>query len=275
MNDLKYSVLMSVYYKEKPENLRESIDSMLKQTLRPDEIVLVKDGQLTQELETVIQNYQETYDDMIKIVELKDNVGLGLALREGLLHCKNEFVARMDTDDVAVETRCEKQINRFSQNPHLGVVGSSIAEFLSSPSNVVAFKLTKETHEEIAKQMKFRNPINHPTVMFKKSSVLAAGNYLDWPLNEDYYLWIRMLLKGFLFENIKEPLVNMRITNDTYQRRGGWKYYKTQQKLFLYMKENGLISFFDYYYNNSIRFIARVMLPNTMRRWLYQKILRN
>lgn len=273
MNVLKYSVLMSVYYKEKPEYLRESIKSMLQQTSVPDEIVLVKDGKLTDQLESVIDEF--TDNKILKTIALEENVGLGKALNIGLNECKNELVARMDTDDISLSNRCEKQLEKFYEDDNLSVVGSAVAEFIDNPRNVIAYKPVKIEHKEIKQQMKFRNPINHPSVMFKKSHVLQVGSYEHCFLNEDYYLWIRMIQQGFIFKNINEPLVKMRITNETYLRRGGWKYFITQKRLFDYMFKNDFINTFEYLYNNLIRFVTRILLPNRIRKVMYLRILRS
>lgn len=272
MNAFKYSVLMSVYCKEKPEFLKESIKSMLVQSITPDEIVLVKDGPLTGELDSVIDEFRS--NELFKIVSLNENVGLGKALNIGLNECKNEIIARMDTDDISISNRCEKQLELFIKNEDLSVVGTAVAEFIDDPDNVIAYKEVKPTYRDIKYNMKFRNPLNHPSVMFKKSAVLKAGSYKHWFLNEDYYLWIRMIQQGFVFQNINEPLVKMRITNETYLRRGGWRYFITQKQLFDYMLKNGMINYFEYIFNNLIRLTTRVLIPNRMRKILYLKVLR-
>lgn len=271
MNEIKYSVLMSVYHKEQPEYLRDSINSMLNQTIEPDEIVLVKDGPLTEALEKVIYEYKD--NPILNVVELKENVGLGKALNIGLTKCKNEIVARMDTDDISEVERCETQI-KFFEDPSISVVGSSVAEFIDNTNNVIAYKSVVEDHEQITRDMKYRNPMNHPTVMFRKKDVESVGSYKHWFLNEDYFLWIRMLEKGFRFKNINKPLVKMRITDETYMRRGGWKYFITQKNLFDYMLKNKIIGLKEYIYNNSVRFIARVLIPNRVRKYLYLHLLR-
>lgn len=268
----KYSVLMSVYYKENPIFLQESIDSMLNQTIPPDEIVIVKDGKLTIELDNVLDKY--IMDDRFKIIALDKNIGLGLALEIGLNKCKNNIVARMDTDDISVPNRCEKQLLELQRNPNLSLIGSSVIEFNNSIKDIVAIKEAKESNNEIKKQMKFRNPINHPTVMFKKDSVINAGGYQDFKLNEDYYLWVRMMENNCEFQNILEPLVYMRVNNETYIRRGGWNYFLVQKKLLDYMLKNKIINIFEYVYNISVRFVVRVIFPNNARKWFYQKILR-
>lgn len=271
--NLKYSVLMSVYYKEKPFFLKESVDSMINQTVKPDEIVLVKDGKLTPELDEVISSYEKI--DFFRIIDLKENVGLGKALSIGLGECRNEFVARMDTDDISDPNRCEEQLKLFYQNSNLSIVGTGVAEFIDTPENIISFKEVKETDIEIKKFMKYRNPMNHPSVMFKKCDVIDAGNYQHWHLNEDYYLWLRMMEKGYHFQNINLPLVKMRINNDTYLRRGGWNYFIAQKKMFDYMFNNNIINFLDYSYSVSIRLIVRVFVPNQLRKWIYLNLLRS
>jgi len=272
MEEMKYSVLMSVYYKEKPEYLKASIDSMIKQTIKPDQIVLIKDGPLTEALDDVIREYED--NPIVDVVELKENVGLGKALNIGLEKCRNKIVARMDTDDISIPDRCEKQLLILNQNKDVSVIGTGVAEFIGDPSNIVAYKKVYKEHEDIKRQMKYRNPMNHPSVMYRKEDVILAGSYKHWFLNEDYYLWIRMLQKGYKFSNINEPLVLMRITDETYLRRGGWKYFITQKKLFDYMLKNKIINVLEYIYNNVIRFLTTILVPNKVRKIIYLKILR-
>lgn len=268
----KYSVLMSVYKQENPNYLTESLRSMLEQSVLPDEIVLVKDGPLTGELEKVIEKFSNK--DIFKVIALESNLGLGRALNIGLQECRNNLVARMDTDDISEKNRCEKQLKLFEKNNNLSVVGTAVVEFIGEIDNIVAYKEVKTTHNEITNRSKYRNPINHPSVMFKKSDVISVGSYRHWNLNEDYFLWLRMIHKGFMFQNINEPLVKMRITNETYLRRGGWDYFITQKRLFDYMHRQGTINFIEYGYNNLIRLIMRVLIPNRVRKILYLKILR-
>ncbi|CRZ34502.1 glycosyltransferase [Herbinix hemicellulosilytica] len=172
---LKYSVLMSIYKKEKPEYFIQSIESMINQTLRPDEIVIVKDGELTKDLENIIEHYIYKYPGLFNIVPLKENVGLGKALDEGLKYCKNELVARMDTDDISLPERCEIQVKEFIKNPKLSIVGTMIDEFYDDPKNVISSRIVPTSNYEIHKFIKRRSPFNHPTVMFKKSDVIRCG----------------------------------------------------------------------------------------------------
>ena len=217
----KYSVLMSVYFREKAQFLIDSIESMLTQTVVPNEIVIVKDGKLTRELDEVIDQYKSKYDKLFNIVELEKNIGLGLALAEGVKHCKNELIARMDSDDISVKDRCEKQLIKYQEEPELDIVGSSIAEFIDNINNVQAYRILPESDEEIKKFARRRNPFGHPSVMLRKSKVLEAGNYRSYYLVEDYDMWIRMIEHEARCYNFQEILVFMRVSTNFYKRRAG------------------------------------------------------
>lgn len=271
----EYSFLMSVYKKEHPEFLEQSIESMLVQTIIPDQIVIVKDGPLTNELDEVINKFDAKFPELFNIVVLEKNMGLGKALNEGLKACRNELVARMDSDDLCKNNRCELQLQKFQENADLSIVGTAVDEFDLDINKINATKTALETDNEIKKYMRSRNPMNHPTVMFKKSDVEKVGGYQDMHFNEDYYLWVRMALANMLFANINESLVLMRVTIDTYGRRGGYKYYKTQKKLNKFMLKNKMISHFEYHKNNLIKFIIRVLMPKKLRKHLYIRALRN
>ena len=138
MQNLEYSVLMSVYYKEKPEYLSLSIQSMLEQTVKPNEFVIVKDGPLTPELDSVIDSYVSSNPNLFKIISSETNLGLGLSLAKGITEAKNELIARMDSDDYVVNTRCEKQLKLFADDPDLCIVGSFEAEFVDEIDNVIS-----------------------------------------------------------------------------------------------------------------------------------------
>ncbi|NLJ17773.1 glycosyltransferase [Globicatella sulfidifaciens] len=222
MNNIKYSVLMSIYHKEKPDFFIKSIESMLRQTIKPDEIVIVKDGPLTPELDQVINKYINQEPGLFTIVPLEKNLGLGLALNEGLKRCRNELVARMDTDDISLENRCELQLREFDNNPKLCIVGSWTNEFFEEPSNIVTSRIVPEKHEDIMKFSRRRSPFNHPTVMYKKTSVLDCGGYQDVLRKEDIDLFIRMLHNGCFSMNIPKPLLLFRSNEDNYKRRKTW-----------------------------------------------------
>lgn len=270
----KYSVLMSIYVKEKPEFFREALDSMLNQTAKPDEILIVEDGPLTESLYAVLDEYKAKYPQILHTIRNEKNLGLGLALNAGLKECKNELVARMDTDDISVPNRCEKQLEAFVEKPNLDIVGGNITEFIDSVDNKVGVRIVPQTDSEIREYLKKRCPLNHVTVMFKKSSIQKVGGYIDWFWNEDYYLWIRMYLANMLFANVPETLVNVRVGRDMYKRRGSWKYFKSEASLQWLMFKNKIISLPLCVFNVAIRFCLQVLMPNWLRGFVFQKFAR-
>ena len=248
------------------------LDSLFNQSLQLAEVVLVKDGELTPELENVITEYTAKYLQ-IRVVPLKQNQGLGKALNEGLKHCSYDLVARMDTDDIAKPNRFEKQIRVFQEHPELDVVGAWIDEFEETTSNIISTRKLPEVHDDICQFAKKRNPENHPVIMFRKQAVLAAGGYQHFPLFEDYYLWIRMLQNGAKFYNIQESLLYFRFSSAMFKRRGGLKYVTTELRFQNLLRNLEFITFSEYLYNVFIRVITR-MMPNSLRAILYKKALR-
>lgn len=270
---MNYSVLMSVYAKEKPEYLRISIESMLHQTCPPDEFIIVKDGPLTDELDKVIDDFAIN-NSIFKVVELEKNQGLGLALAYGLQLSKNELIARMDSDDFSVPNRCEKQISLFERDSELEIVGSYEAEFIGTIDNVVSIHKVPEKNEEIAKAMRRRCSVLHPTVMFKKSAVLKCGNYHDVKLYEDYDLFVRMILENKSKSyNIQDCLYYIRTSEDFYKRRGGLKYAKTVLKFKWGMFRKKYMSLIDFVISGLGQAFVCVM-PNFFRKWFYKTFLR-
>lgn len=268
----KFSVLMSVYAKEQPHFLAESLDSLLRQTVRPDEIVLVKDGPLTEELDAVIAAYAEREPMLYTVVPLPENRGLGLALAEGMLHCRNELVARMDSDDICREDRFERQLAAFAEDPTLDVVGSYILEFEESPAQPICRRTVPLDDEAIKEYQRKRDGFNHVSVMFKKSAVLRAGNYRSCLLMEDTLLWVNMFKCGARGKNLAEDLVYVRIGKDMYERRGGYAYYKKYKAARKQIKATGYISSFDYYTSLFAQFVV-CMMPNKLRGFVFKKIL--
>lgn len=264
---------MSLYKKEKPEYLRLAIDSMLNQTVAPDEITIVKDGLLTPELDAVLDEYSSKYD-VFNIVGYEKNRGLGLALNYGLEYCRNELVARMDTDDIAKPNRCEKQLKEFEKNSGLDIVGGDIAEFVDMQSNIVAYRKVPVKDCDIKEYIKVRCPFNHMTVMYKKTAVIKSGNYKDLFWNEDYYLWIRMADCGCNMANTGNVLVDVRTGTDMYKRRGGAKYYASEKFLQQYMLQRKMINRSTYMINLCKRFIVQILLPNSIRGWVFKKFAR-
>ena len=266
------SVLMSLYIKEKPEYVEECFQSLLRQTVKANEWVVVEDGPLTDELYQVLDKYEKEYPGLIRRVPKKVNQGLGLALQDGLPLCSNEIIARMDTDDIAREDRFEKQLAEFEKDPDLDIVGSHIDEFEDSPDNIVARRTVPITDKEIKKYQKRRDGFNHMTVMYKKKAVLDAGNYQSCPLMEDTYLWVRMMKNGVKCKNIDESLVYARIGRDMFDRRGGWAYFKKYKAAMKMVYATGYISWSDYAFAVMVQFVV-ALVPGSVRGWIFKKML--
>lgn len=267
-----FSALLSIYYKENPRILQQCLDSVLSQTRMPDEVVLVEDGFLPPDLMAVIESYKRKITHL-KIVTLTVNVGLGKALNEGLKHCSYDIVARMDTDDIAKPERFEKQLAVFQEHPEIDVVGAWVDEFEDDISKIKSVRKLPESHEEIRRFAERRNPVNHPVVMFRKSAVLAAGEYQHFPLFEDYYLWVRMLMNGAKFYNMQESLLYFRVSPDMFKRRGGLKYAWNEVCFQHCLLKMGFISWKRFCMNVLLRFPVRIA-PNSIRTFIYKNFLR-
>ena len=241
-----YSVLMSLYKKEKPEYLRLALDSMLGQTVPPDEIVLVEDGPLTDGLYAVVGEYEDRCGDMLHIVRNETNMGLGLSLNAGLAACRNDLVARMDTDDISKPDRCEKQLRRFAEDPGLSIVGSHVDEFVGDMENVVSRRTVPVAHEDIYEYGKRRSAFNHPAVMYRKSAVISAGGYSDLRRNQDVDLFGRMLFKGCRAVNIDESLLFFRCSDELAKRRKSRENTSTYIATIRKFWKMGYSSFWDY-----------------------------
>ena len=271
-NNYKFSVLMSVYKNDKYEYLITAIDSILNQTLEPNQFVIMVDGPVSDDIKELLINYSKS-NPIIELHFRNENLGLGLTLKEGLNYCKYEYVARMDADDYSLPCRFEKEIKYLNEHKDISIVGSVIKEFNTDISDANLIRIVPENHDDIFKFAKKRNPFNHPSVVFRKNDVLAVGSYKDVRYLQDYYLWIDMLLGGFKGYNIQESLVYMRADNNLFKRRSGRKYIKIQKQLLLYMKKNNFISGFQYYYSLIIRTCSGYA-PNWLRQFAFKKIMR-
>ncbi len=270
---VNYSVLMSLYKKEKPEYLVLAIESMLNQTIKPEQIVIVEDGPLTDELYDIINNYANKYSDIFTIIKNVKNIGLGLSLNNGLKVCRNEIVARMDTDDISKPFRCEKQLEVFNNNEELSIVGSWVDEFNEKPENVVSVRVVPEKNEEIYDFAKKRSAFNHPVVMYKKSKILENNGYSDLRRNQDVDLFGRMLFNGCKAYNIQESLLWFRSNIDLAKRRKSWENTKSYIQTIKRFKKMGYASFWDYH-KVKIAQIILFLLPAKMQNWVYKKFLR-
>lgn len=271
----KFSVVTSVYRYDNPEFVRVALDSMLVyQTLKPSEIVLVQDGSVPVDLERLIFEYEAKYSDVMHIIRLDKNGGLGNALKLGVENATYSLVARMDSDDICLPNRFEKQVFFMESHPECDIVGGQMTEFIGKPANIVGKRIVPENNEDIYKYMKGRCALNHVTVMFRKDSILKVGNYQDWFWNEDYYLWVRMMMNKCVFANLPEVLVNVRSGEDQYARRGGMRYYKSEKGIQKLMLDNHLINRGGYFVNVTKRLIVQLLLPNWLRGWVFRTFAR-
>ena len=268
-----FSVLMSVYNNDKAEFFHEALLSVYRQTYMPDEVILVVDGPVSNKIKSVIELFSSKYNSL-NVIWLPENKGHGNAKRVGLQNCNNELIAVMDSDDICVLERFEKQINYFHKHSDVSIVGGTIAEFKNSIENLIGRRELGANHSEISTNLKLRCPMNHMTVMFKKSEVDRAGGYQDWYHNEDYYLWIRMFINGSKFANLKDILVYVRVDENFYLRRGGLKYFFSESRLQLFMYKNGVINLFQLFFNILIRSIIQLIMPNKVRGIIFRKLFR-
>lgn len=268
-----YSVLMSVYYGEKAEYLRLSARSIFMQTVPTNDFVLMCDGPLTEELDAVIEELTLEHGDVLRVIRLEENRGLGDALNVGIKECKNELIARMDSDDIAVANRCELQLQKFEEDPDLVIVGGAIDEFEGTPFNVISHKSMPEEHSDVVHYARSRNPFNHPTVMYRKSAVLEVGGYPHRILHEDYALWANLILKGAKVCNLHETLCFMRVDGGLYERRGGLGYLKKAISLRWYLYRSGLYTFWSFLYV-SVGLAVICLLPVSARKAAYRIFLR-
>lgn len=266
-----YSVLMTVYQKDNPQYIRSSIDSMLNQTILTNDFVIVCDGRLTEPLDRLLEGYTLKHPELFHIIRLKENVGLGAALRKGVLLCKNKYIARMDADDIAEKKRCELELRKFEKQPELSIVGSFMREFEEDLDNPIRLKKVPLSCEEILSFSKRRNPFNHSTVMLKRDDVIAAGNYRRMRTNQDVELWVRMLNQGYLGENLNISLVNFRFDKDTYARRKDRKNIILLIKVWHVFYQKKYCSFLDFLYVLWMQ-LAIYFMPESFVRWCYDHL---
>lgn len=267
-----YSVLMAVYKKEDPVFFRQSIESMIEQTLPFTDFVLVCDGPLTKALERVIHWAEERLGERFQCIRLKENRGLGNALRIGVPRCRCSVIARMDSDDISRPDRCEKQF-RILERDGYSIVSGTLQEFAETPGDLQRFRILPRTSAEIREYAKKRNPFNHPCVMYRKEDVLKAGNYQDFPGFEDYCLWVRMLMEGAEGYNIQEPVLDMRAGHGMYSRRGGISYLRWLLRFQKYLLDKKFITKDRYIKNCVVRTLVS-LIPGGLREKFYKLFLR-
>ena len=271
---MAYSFLLSIYKKESPEYLRVALDSVLAQTVFPNEVVMVKDGSLTDELEAVLSEYDSDYPGLFKFISYPENRGLGYALSKGVPACSNELIARMDTDDYSFPDRMERQLAEFEADPELDMLGTQVYEFIESPDKPISVSELPLEGEKLMRYSKRRNPFRHTPMVYKKSKVLEAGNYSSGFLYfEDWDLFSRMLAHGDKGRNLNAPLVAVRTSQDFFARRGGaaylphiWKFKTEQLKRGYFTPIDFIMSFVPH--------AAVCLMPNKLRSYVYNKMLR-
>lgn len=268
---MSFSVLMGIYKNDSPLFLKQAIESILHQTKPPEEVYIVKDGPLTIELESLVDFYQTSYPEIFTIHSLKHNTGLGNALKLGLLNCRNDLIARMDSDDISRENRFELQLNAFDRNKDIDLVGGFINEFAIEVDDLNRIRKVPLTHNDVLRVSKYRSPVNHVSVMYKRQSVIRAGNYQPKFCGEDYDLWLRMLISNCKFINLKEVLVDVRVGNGMIERRKGIKMFNCEKKYLFNAYHEGFFTFYEYHRNILIRFIFR-SLPSVFIRLFYSLV---
>lgn len=233
-----FSVLISLYIKENPVFLEQCLSSIWdQQNIKPNEIILVQDGPITEELSNVISQWSNKLNSIIKIITLKKNVGLGKALNEGLKHCTNEWVFRMDTDDICKPDRFSKQVEYIIKNPDIVIFSGQILEFNETPSDSSVVKEVPTDHDDIVKYAQKRCPFNHMTVAYKKSVIESLGGYKHHLFMEDYNLWLRVISANYRVGNHPDILLYARVGNGMHARRKGFQYIKSEKQLLKLKKD--------------------------------------
>ena len=269
----EFSVCMSVYKNDKPKFLVEALDSLLKQTLVPTEIVLVEDGPITEELEEVVKEYENKYPTIMNVVRCEKNRGLGTALRIAVEHSHYDMIARMDSDDISCPERFEKQVKYMCEHSEVDICGGDASKFESNPSNIIGYRRPKFTDKELKQQLKYKTPFCHVTIMAKKDAILRAGNYVEIFNQEDYYMWARMAKEGCVFANIPDVLVNVRLVG-VGGRRGGMKYFKNELFMQNYLLKTHIIGLPRYCWHVVKKYIVEVLLTARIREWAYQTYIK-
>jgi glycosyltransferase involved in cell wall biosynthesis len=260
--------LMPVYRKDNPSVFNEALKSILENTVTPCQIVIVADGPLSADLDSVISNYENQPSILVK--RLPENRGIIEALNFGLDFCDNSLIARCDADDINIKTRFACQLEAFHHNPNLVLCGGQIVE---RSDEIVLKKFVPLNHDEIIESAKLRNPFNHMTVMFRKDAVIECGRYPYFPYREDYALWVSLLQSGCKTRNLKDTLVVASGGLEMYKRRGNIRHLKHELSLQKYFLELGFINRFQFFINIIIRG-ANMLLPANFRRVIYQYFLR-
>jgi len=268
---INFSVLLPLYYKESPEYLHQCLQSLSVQTLPATEIIIVKDGMLTNELEEILSFWKEKLPT--KIVGYEENKGIIYALNYGLQCCSNELVARMDSDDICLPERFEKQIDYFEKNNDVVLLSGFISEFNKEPCDILSIRKVPDGTNNIIKFMKKRNAFNHMAVMFKKTAIINVGNYTGVNGFEDYDLWIRLIQGGYFVDNLQEILVYVRIGNNMIGRRIGLDYIRREIEFLYIQKKRKFISNVEFILLLLLKIPLR-LIPSNLNSFIYFNFLR-
>jgi len=274
---MKFSVCICVYDKDNALYFKEALESVINQSLLPNQIVLVVDGVINSELQEVIDNFTIESDRVgveFDVYYLKENRGHGEARKISIEKAKYELVALMDADDLSKYDRFKEQVEAFEQNSNLSIVGGQIMEIIHNTREDISIRSVPLDNKAIRAYLKTRCPFNQVTVMFKREDVLKVGNYIDFYHNEDYYLWVRMYLEGFEFLNLPVVLVDVRINEEFFNRRGGLKYFLSEFRLQRIMYREGIISLWRFLFNSAVRLILQVVLTDSIRGFIFKKLFR-
>lgn len=268
----EFSVLISVYENEKPRFLDQALDSIEKQTVLPSEIVLVEDGPISSQLKDVIKFHQENFKNVFKVIKSVHNQGLGASLRLGTKFVSTDWIARMDSDDISIRNRFEIQLNEIIRNPSLAVVGGQIQEFAGEPPRIIGYRRVPVSEKILRQFIKWRNPFNHPSVMVNKSRLQKAGGYVPYGNLEDYFLWSRIIAKGFHVCNVDQVLVKMRVDDGMYQRRGKFSNIKYFYRLRKFLYEQNILTWKEKVLGDLI-ITVNIVIPGWLRKIIYQHVL--
>lgn len=274
LGEMGVSVVMATYRNDNPEHLSTSLKSITNQTFLPEEVVIVRDGPIPESLEDVLLDFKSEFDNDVEIVEIEENQGLGNALRRGVEESSNELVARMDADDISAPNRFERQIEFLSSNDDIDIVGSYIGEFIENPKDIHAVREVPITHKEISQSARWRSPMNHASVIFRRSTVLSVGNYREVDRMEDWDLWSRLLLNGAKMANIPEVLLYVRAGPSMYRRRGGWEYTREEIRTQFEFLQRGFTTPLEFFRNIATRVPIR-LIPSKFRQIIYKTLFRS
>ncbi len=265
-----FSVILPIYINDKYNIFKKSFNSILNQSLKPKEIIILLDGPVDIKIKNYLENKKKN-KPLIKIFNFKKNRGLGYILNFGVKKCKYDYIARCDADDFSRKDRFEKQMKYLANNPKIDVLGTNIYEI--NKNKIISKKKMKLNHKDISKQIFFRNPINHSTVFFKKKKLIQSGNYKKMFYFEDYYMWFRMIKKGYYFNNMPDYLVSMNVDSNYFDRRTGLRYFGYYVTFLKMLYKKKMINFFTLFICFLIR--APIVIINTkILRLIYKKILR-